>query len=83
MCPTRWNYTSDSLASILLNYKVLMELWDAIIEIVHDSKTVARINGVASAMKTFSFLIGIKHDEMTNFEVDEAALPTTKKGMLT
>ena len=60
-----------------------MELWDASIETVYDSKTVARINGVASAMKTFSFLIGIKQDEMTNFEVDEAALPTTKKGMLT
>ena len=52
------------LCALLYEQIPWIALWDASIEIVHDSETVARINGVASAMKTFSFLFSIKLGEM-------------------
>ena len=64
LCPTRWTVRADSLASILSNYTVLQELWDECVEIVKDSETIARINGVASQMRTFRFLYGVELGEM-------------------
>lgn len=64
LCPTRWTVRADSLASILSNYTVLQELWDECVEIVKDSETIARINGVASQMRTFRSLYGVELGEM-------------------
>lgn len=62
LCPTRWTVRADSLAGILSN--VLQELWDECLEVVKDSETIARINGVASQMNTFRFLFGVELWEM-------------------
>ena len=56
LCPTRWTVRGDSLASILSNYEVLRELWEECHEFVRDSKTGARIVGVASQRQTCTFL---------------------------
>ena len=55
LCPTRWTVRANSLASVLSNYTVLQELWDDLCDLIKDTKTIARINGVASQMKTFNF----------------------------
>ena len=58
LCPTRWTVRNNSLASILSNYTVLQELWDELSDVVKDTKTIARINGVSSQMQNFdSFLV--------------------------
>lgn len=62
--PKRWTVRADSLSSILSNCVVLQELWDECLEVVKDSETIARINGVASEMNTFRFLFGIELGEM-------------------
>ena len=46
---------------------MLQELWDECVELVKDSETIARINGVTSQMRTFSFLFGVK----TVFDITE------------
>ena len=53
----------DSLASILSNYTALQKLWEKSVEIVKDSETIARINGVASQISTFTFLFGVELGE--------------------
>lgn len=55
---------ADSLSSIISNYGVLQELWDECVELVKDSETIARINGVASQMRTFRLLFGVKLGEL-------------------
>ena len=50
---------ANSLASILSNYTVLQELWDELSDIVKDTETIARINGVSSQMKNFDFFFGV------------------------
>jgi len=57
LCPTRWTVRANSLASILSNYTVLQELWNELCDIVKDTETIARINGVASQMKSFDFFL--------------------------
>ncbi len=59
LCPTRWTVRADSLKSILDNFKVLQELWEEAIDSVKDTEMKARINGVASQMKTFDYYFGI------------------------
>ena len=63
LCPTRWTVRVDSLASILSNYTALQKLWEKSVEIVKDSETIARINGVASQISTFTFLFGVELGE--------------------
>ena len=58
LCPTRWTVRADALASILQNYPVLMETWVVAADLVKDSETTARINGVAAQMSKFDFLFG-------------------------
>ncbi len=53
LCPTRWTVRADSLKSILDNFKFLQELWEEAIDSEKDTEMKARINGVASQMKTF------------------------------
>lgn len=58
LCPTRWTVRADSLASILDNYTILQDTWEEAVEIVKETATKARINGVAGQMKTYDFLYG-------------------------
>ena len=55
LCPTRWTVCADAMQSIIKNYKVLQELWEQAADVARDTKTIARIQGVASQMKTFEF----------------------------
>ena len=57
LCPTRWTVRAEALQSILNNYAVLQELWVESLDKVKDSEMKARILGVASQMKTFSYLL--------------------------
>ena len=59
LCPTRWTVRANSLASVLSNYTVLQELWNDLGDIIKDTETIARINGVASQKKTFNFYFGV------------------------
>ena len=59
LCPTRWTVRANSLASVLSNYTVLQELWNDLGDIVKDTETIARINGVASQMRNFDFFFGV------------------------
>ncbi len=59
LCPTRWTVRAYSLKSILDNFEVLQELWEEAIDLVKDTEMKARINGVASQMKTFDYYFGI------------------------
>ena len=59
LCPIRWTVRANSLASVLSNYTVLQELWDELSDIVKDTETIARINGVSSQMKNFDFFFGV------------------------
>ena len=56
LCPTRWTVRADSLASIITNYEVLLLTWEEAADVVKDTETKARINGVSAQMKTFDFL---------------------------
>ena len=59
LCPTRWTVRAEALQSILSNYTALQELWVESLDRVKDSEMKARIHGVASQMKTFTYLFGI------------------------
>ena len=52
------------MQSIIKNYKVLQEMWEQAADIARDTKTIARIQGVASQMKTFKYFFGLVFDEM-------------------
>ncbi len=62
LCPTRWTVRADSLQSIIQNYSELLSTWDQAVEIVKDTETKARINGVASQMNTFNFFLEFTWD---------------------
>ena len=64
LCPTRWTVRADSMKSIICNCEVLIELWEKATEIVKDTETIARIQGVATQMSTFSFYFGLVLGEM-------------------
>ena len=59
LCPTRRTVRAEALQSILNNYAVLQELWIESLDQVKYSEMKAHILGVASQMKTFSYLFGI------------------------
>ena len=54
LCPTRWTVQAASLKSVIDNYTVLHELWDAC-----DSDTRARILGISAQMGTFNYLFAV------------------------
>ena len=64
LCPTRWTVRADSMKSIICNYEVLIELWEKATEIVKDTETIARIQGVPAQMSTFSFYFGLVLGEL-------------------
>ena len=64
LCPTRWTVCANALASILSNYEVLLDTWDDAVDVVTDTESKARINGVAAQMKTYDFVFGATLGEM-------------------
>ena len=64
LCPTRWTVCANALASVISNFEILLNTWDEAAEIVSDTESKARINGVASQMKTFEFMFGAILGEM-------------------
>ena len=64
LCPTRWTVRADSLQGIMSNYKVLLSTWDKAQEVVHDTDSKVRIQGVCAQMNTFDFLFGTMLGEM-------------------
>ena len=63
-CPTHWTVRANALASIICNYAVLQNTWEEAVDIVKDTESKARINGVAAQMKKFEFLFGTILGEM-------------------
>ena len=64
LCPTRWTVSANALASILSNYEVLLSTWDEAVDVVADTESKARINGVSAQMKTYDFVFGATLGEM-------------------
>ena len=64
LCPTRWTVRANSLASIVSNYSALQSTWEEAVDLVRDSETKARINGVSAQMRKFDFLFGTLLGEM-------------------
>ena len=58
LCPTRWPLWADSPSRISSNYDTLQSIWEEAIIVGQDNETKARIQGVSSQMRTFSFLYG-------------------------
>lgn len=58
LCPTLWTVRNETFNSIIKNYEIMLELWDTILTESPDSETRARVNGVASQMKTFDYFFG-------------------------
>ena len=52
------------MQSITKNYSVLQELWEQAADVARDTETIARIQGVASQMKTIEYFFGLVFDEM-------------------
>ena len=59
LCPTRWTVRADAMNSILQNYTILLDLWQASEEVVTDTEMKARLLGVMSAMRTYNYLFGL------------------------
>ena len=59
LCPTRWTVRSETFGSIIDNYDAFMEFWESVLGDQPDSETRARVNGLASQMKTFNFFFGV------------------------
>ena len=64
LCPTRWTIRADALFSVIANYTILMNTWDEATRVARDMETKARIIGVQSQMKKFSFMSGVYLGEM-------------------
>ena len=59
------------MKSIICNYEVLIELWEKATEIVKNTKTIARIRGVAAQMSKT-----LKHDKLSAAEGQAIAVMT-------
>ena len=59
LCPTRWTIHGESLHSVITNYCVLQELWDACLETRLQPDIRSRIIGVQAQMKTFEYFFGV------------------------
>ena len=81
LCPTRWTVRADSLSSIISNYPVLMSTWDEAIDVVKDTESKARIQGVRGQMKTFNFLFGTVLGEMVLRHTDNLSRTLQAKAL--
>ncbi len=57
-CPTRWTVRGETLKSINDNHDELLELWTWSLSVLKDTAMKARITGVSTVMKKFSFYFG-------------------------
>ena len=64
LCPTRWTVRAGALASISNNYECLQKTWEESLEVVKDTETKARIQGVSTVMSTYNYLFGNMLGEM-------------------
>ena len=64
LCPTRWTVRAASLKSILDNYTVMQELWDAALETRLDAEVRSRITGVKTQMENFNFFFEVYIGEL-------------------
>ena len=64
LCPTPWIVRAASLKSVLTNYTALQRLWETSKDSTSDPTIKARIIGVESQFKTFSFYFGIHLGEL-------------------
>lgn len=55
----RWTVRAASIKSIIDNYSVLQEVWDATLESRLDSEMRARVIGVSAQMKNFHNFFGL------------------------
>ena len=55
---------ADVLFSVIANYTILMNTWDEATRVARDMEAKARILGVQSQMKKFSFMFGVYLGEM-------------------
>ena len=58
-CPTRWTVHGKCLMAIIENFDELQRLWEWAIENTSDTSMKARICGISSYSKTFSYCFGI------------------------
>ena len=58
-CPTRWTVSGKYLMAIIENFDELQRLWEWAIENTSDTSMKARIRGISSYSKTFSYCFGI------------------------
>ena len=79
LCPTRWTVRADALASVISNYEVLLQTWDEAVDVVKDTETKARINGVYAQMQTFEFLFATFLGEMVLRHSDNLSSTIQKK----
>ena len=54
-CPTRWTVRGETLKSVTDNHEELLELWTWSLSVLKDTTMKARIIGVGTVMKKFSF----------------------------
>ena len=59
LCPTRWTVQAQALQSIIRNYQVLLQLWEASLEFVKEAEMRSRIQGVSVCMQSFEFFFGL------------------------
>ena len=57
-CPTRWTVRGETLKSVTDNHEELLELWTWSLWVLKDTAMKARIIGVSTVMKKFSFYFG-------------------------
>ena len=55
---------ADTLQSIVMNYEVLMSLWEESLEIVKETEMRSRISGIAACMQSFDFFFGVMLSEL-------------------
>ena len=79
LCPTRWTVNADALASIVSNYAILQSTWEEAIDVVKDTDTKTRINGVAAQMTKFDFLFGAVMGEMILQHSDDLSRTLQKR----
>ena len=70
LCPMRWTVCANALASVISNYEVSLDTWDDALEVVSDTESKARINGVAFQIKKFDFVFGAILGEMISRHSD-------------
>ena len=71
----------SSLSGLISNYSVLMSTWDEGTEVVKDTESKARIQGIRAQMKTFNFLFGSVLGEMVLRHTDNLSRTLQDKAL--